>query len=260
MMAVVADMQVGHVAALWPEKFKINEQGNILELATHQNILLEYWRDFWNSREAKEAEYVLNLAESIEGNNRKEFGKCLMSPDIDIQCMASVKLIKPYIQGKKYFGLVGSKYHTSLDVNCEQHIAKELKGEFCGDIANLKIKKTGHVVWATHKGGDAMLYRSTMLDRNSLYFSAIKSKIEDDPDIIIYGHHHKCFRVDTETRINIIAPSWCFWHPIKGAAKFPYTQPTIGGLILKFPKRRGQIEVIKKFYPLEHIYSALCAV
>jgi hypothetical protein len=259
LMTIVADVQVGHVAALWPENFEINK-GMVYKLAGHQKILLEYWKNFWRSPEVRESEYVLNLAESIEGKNRKEYGKSLITPDIDIQCDAFVSLIKPYIKDKKYFGLKGSGYHDSEDTDVEKRIAENLGGEWMGDIANLKIKKTGHIIWATHKGGDAMLYRSTMLDRNSLYFSAIKTKLEEDPDIILYGHHHKCFRVDTETRINIIAPSWCFWHPIKGAAKFPYTQPTIGGLILKLPKRRGQIEVIKKFYPLEHIYSALCNV
>lgn len=254
-MALVADVQCGHVAALWPPDFPMNEQGNVIELAKHQKVLLEYWKDYWHC--ARDAEYILNLAESIEGNNRKSFGRFLMTPDIDVQCKAFSTLIKKYAKGKKYFGVKGSDYHTSQDTDCEEHISNELNGDFRGDIANLKLKKTGHVVWATHKAGEAMLYRSTMLDRNSLYFSAIKSRLTQDPDIIIYGHHHKHFRVDTETRINLIAPSWCFWHPIKGAAKFAQTQPTIGGLLLKFPRKRGQIEVVKKFYPLEHIYDAL---
>ncbi len=259
-MAIVADVQVGHEAALWPENFQINKKTPILIPTNPQKILLEYWKDFWTHRETKEADIVLNMAESIEGNNRKEYGRSLVDSDLGHQEAAFINLLKPYICGRKYIGLDGSAYHTSLDYNVEENIAKKLGGSekaFAGAILNAKLKKTGHFVFATHKGGNAMLYRSTMLDRNSLYFSAIKTKLGEDPDIILYAHHHKCFRVDTESRINIIAPSWKFYHPIKGADRFAYQQPTIGGLIIKFPKNRGQIEIVKKFYPLVHIYSAL---
>lgn len=255
-IAIVSDVQVGHEAALWPENFTINK-GMIYQLAPHQKTLLQYWKDYWTCPEVKNAEIVLDMGECIEGKNKKGYGRSLVTPNIDVQCNAYVSLIKPHITGKKYYNLRASDYHDSDDTDIEANIAKQLKGDYCEYIFNAKLKKTGHVVWATHKGGNAMLYRSTMLDRNSLYFSAIKSKIQEDPDIIIYGHHHKHFRVDTETRINIIAPTWKFWHPIKDASAYPYTQPTVGGLIIRFPKNRKQIEVIKKFYPLEHIYSAL---
>ena len=259
LMAIVADVQVGHQAAIWPDNFEFGK-GIQIKLAKHQKVLLQYWTDFWTSPEVKDSDTVLNLAESIEGSNRKEGGANLITPLIDVQCDAFCELLKPYIQGKTYLGLKGSGYHDSMDTEAELRIANTLGGQYKGDIANLKIKGTGHVLWATHKAGNAMMYRSTMLDRNSLYFSAIKSRLGEDPDIIVYGHHHKHFRVDTETRINLIAPSWKFWHPIKGAAQFPYTQPTIGGLVIKFPDNRGQIEVVKKFYKLEHIYSALAEV
>jgi calcineurin-like phosphoesterase family protein len=256
LVAVVADVQVGHEAALWPKGFVLNK-GNQYKLANHQKILLQYWKDYWTSPEVRDAEYVIDLGECIEGNNRKENGRALLTPNIDIQCDAYVELIRKYVAGKKIFGVTASGYHDSTDTDTAKRIQEELNGTYCGVIANLKIKKTGHVIWATHKGGDAMLYRSTMLDRNSLYFSAIKGRLEEDPDLILYGHHHKHFRVDTETRINLIAPTWKLWHPIKGAAKFPYTQPTLGGIVLKLPNKRKQIEVVKKFYPLEHLYSAL---
>lgn len=256
--AIVADVQVGHRAALWPKNFTYD--GIQIVLAPHQEVLLRYWEDFWTSPEVQECDTIINIAESIEGKNKKEYGKSLISSNIDTQCLAFVELLKPYIGGRRYIGLRGSGYHTSEDTDAENHISDLLGGDFFGDIANLKISGCGHVVWATHKAGNAMMYRSTMLDRNSLYFSAIKSRISEDPDIIIYGHHHKHFRVDTETRINLIAPSWKFWHPIKDSSKFPYTQPTIGGLVIQFPKNHGQIHVVKKFYPLENIYSALTEV
>ena len=259
-IACIADIHVGHRAAMWPENY-VDSEGKQIKPSKPQQLLNQYWEDYWTCSEAKEAEYVINLAESIEGNNKKEFGRGLVETDMDLQVDAFVFAIRKHIQGKRYIGITGSGYHGSLDSKVESGIAEKLKiekieAECFGDIANLKFK-TGHVIWATHKGGDAMLYRSTMLDRNSLYFSAIKSKMQQDPDVLLYGHHHKYFRVDTESRINIMAPTWKFWHPIKGAAKFAYTQPTIGGLFFKLPDNHGSIEVVRKFYKLEHLYSAL---
>lgn len=260
-IAVISDIHVGHKAAMWPDNYT-DIDGKHIEPSRTQKILNQYWHDFWTCPEAKDAEYVLNLAESLEGNNRKEYGHGLVEGDLDLQAEAFVYAIKNYIKGKKYIGLTGSGYHGSLDSQVESGIATRLRAEginaeCLGDIANLKFKETGHIIWATHKGGDAMLYRSTMLDRNSLYFSAIKSKLQEDPDMLLYGHHHKFFRVDTESRINIMAPTWKFWHPIKGAAKFAYTQPTVGGMFFKLPENHERITVILKKYPLEHLYSAL---
>lgn len=260
-IAVISDIHVGHKAAMWPDNYT-DIDGKHIEPSRAQKVLNQYWDDYWTCPEAKDAEYVLNLAESLEGNNRKEYGHGLVEGDLDLQADAFVYCIKDRIKGKKYIGLTGSGYHGSLDSQVESGIATRLRAEgidaeCLGDIANLKFKKTGHIIWATHKGGDAMLYRSTMLDRNSLYFSAIKSKLQEDPDMLLYGHHHKFFRVDTESRINIMAPTWKFWHPIKGAAKFAYTQPTVGGMFFKLPENHERITVILKKYPLEHLYSAL---
>ena len=259
-VAVIADIHIGHRAAMWPENYTDIDDKTLVP-SKPQKLLNEYWHDYWTCPEAKDAEFVLNLAESLEGNNRKEYGRSLVEPDLDLQADAFVHCLAPYIKGKRYIGLTGSGYHGSLDSQVETGVANQLKkegiqAECMGDIANLKFK-SGHVIWATHKGGDAMLYRSTMLDRNSLYFSAIKSKMQADPDVLLYGHHHKYFRVDTESRINVMAPTWKLWHPIKGAAKFAYTQPTIGGIFFKLPDNHGNIEVVRKFYKLEHLYSAL---
>jgi hypothetical protein len=253
-IAVIADMMVGHEAAIWPLKFNLKKGSEILA-SSHQKVLLQYWRDFWNN--ARNCEYVINLAESIEGKNKKEHGRNLMTPDIDLQCDAAESLLRPYIREKQYFSVKGSDYHDSEDTNVEERIAKNLGGTYCEDILNLRIKKTGHVIWGTHSPGNAMLYRITQLDRFSLYMSAIKSKLEADPDIVLFGHQHKHFGIETDSRIVRIVPCWKFWHPIKSAARYPFSQPSIGGLILRLPKNKKQIQVDKYIYPLIHVYDAL---
>jgi len=253
-IAAIGDIHVGHPAAVWPKEH-VTSQDVTIKASKAQRVVLDYWRDFWTQPDAKDAEYVLNLDESVEGYNKKEHGHDIMVTDLNEQMDAFVSLLKPYIQGKKYVGLDGSRYHGSEDTSVARAICHRLGGEYGGAILNWEVKGTGRIIHATHKASGAMLYKATALDRRSLYMSAAKSKIGIDPDIMISAHIHQYFRVDTMTRINLTCPCWKFWHPIKTAESYPFSQPSIGGLILKVSKKH--VEVDKYLYPLEHIYDAL---
>ena len=253
-IAVISDIHVGHPAAIWPKSFKTTK-GNVILPNRPQKVLLEYWKDFWGQQDAKDAEYVVNLECSIEGYSKKEHGMDIMITDLGQQIKAFKKLLDPYIEGKTYIGMEGSKYHGSEDMLVGEAVCKEFEGNYWGQLTNWEVGDTGKIIHMTHKSSGAMLYKSTALDRNSLYMSAIKSKVKMDPDMMLYGHHHQYFRVDTATRINVMAPCWKFWHPIKDGSKYTMSQPSIGGLILKVDKKRIQVD--RYLYPLEHVYDAL---
>lgn len=253
-IVAISDIHVGHPAAIWPKSFTTT-QGNIIMPNKAQQVMLDYWKDFFSQPAVKGAEYVLNLDESIEGYNRKEHGKDIMISVLGEQERAFVELLKPHINGKKYVCVDGSGYHGSEDTSVAERICREFKGKYFGAMVNWQVKGTGRIIHATHKASGAMLYKATALDRRSLYMSAAKSKIGIDPDIMISGHIHQYFRVDTMTRINITAPCWKYWHPIKTAESYPFSQPSIGGLVLKVSKKFCEVD--KYLYPLEHIYDAL---
>lgn len=252
--AVLSDVHCGHPGAIWPENFA-NPDGNVILPNKYQTVLLQYWKDYWSV--AKDADYKICLAEIIEGYNKKEHGQGIMTVDLDTQLLAAKALIDPHMNGAIFMGVSGSKYHGSEDTNVEAAFCKLMGGHFWDSMAMWNPKGTDKTIMFTHVPGNPMIYKSTILDRNSLFMSAIKTKMTKDPDMMLYGHLHQYFRFDTPSRINVMAPCWKFWHPIKNASKFVYTQPTIGGLILKIPERKGRIEVILKDYPLEHISDAL---
>lgn len=252
-VVAIADVHTGHPAAVWPESYE-TPTGNIILPNQAQKVMLQYWEDFWGQQDARDAEYVLNLECSIEGYNKKEHGMSIMISELDQQIQAFKQLVSPHIKGKTYIGMEGSKYHGSEDTLVGKAVCDAVGGNYMGQVVNWQVGDTGKIIHATHKSSGAMLYKATALDRNSLYMSAAKSKIKMDPDIMIYGHHHQYFRVDTATRINIMCPCFKFWHPIKDGSKYSMTQPSIGGLIIKIGKR---IQVDVYLYPLEHVYDAL---
>lgn len=254
LIIALSDIHVGHPAAVWPKGFT-TKRGNPIEPNKAQLVMLQYWEDFFSQPDAKSADYILSLDECIEGYNKKEHGHDIMISDLNEQIGALSMLLKPHIKGRKYLGLNGSKYHGSEDMSIAEIICKNFKGTYFGQVVNWEVKGTGRIIHATHKASGAMLYKATALDRRSLYMSAAKSKIGIDPDIMISGHIHQYFRVDTMTRINITCPCWKFWHPIKTAESYPFSQPSIGAVIIKVSKKFCEVD--KYLYPLEHIYDAL---
>ncbi len=60
----IADIHIGHPAAPWPDNYQTSE-GNHIKPNAAQEILGNYWVDFWNQPEVKDAEYLFNLEESI---------------------------------------------------------------------------------------------------------------------------------------------------------------------------------------------------
>lgn len=257
LITVISDIHVGHPAAIWPSKH-VTDQNVEIHANAPQKVLLQYWDDFFSQQDVKDSEYILNLEESIEGYNRKEHGSNIMITSLEEQIKAFVALLAPKIPGKKYLCVEGSRYHGSQDTQVGKTVGDKFGGTYMGVVGNWRVGDTGRSIHCTHKSGDAALYKTMTLDRNSLYMSAIKSKVKFDPDIMLYGHHHQYFRVDTQTRINVMAPCWKFWHPIKDGSRYTQTQPSIGGLVLKVSKEH--VEVDKYLYPLEHVYDAFVEV
>jgi calcineurin-like phosphoesterase family protein len=254
--AFISDLHGGHPGAIWPDNFQ-TVKGNPILPNKYQYRLLEHWEDFWSDPDVKDAEYIVEMEESIEGYNRKRHGMDIMISDLNEQLRAMAFLLIPKISGRTVLVAKGNDYHGSQDTNVAETFARMIGGHYFGDMMYWNPKGTDKTIMLTHAPGDPMIYKSTILDRNSLFLSAIKTKLSKDPDAVIYGHLHQYFRFDTPSRINAICPCWKFWHPIKSAAKFPYTQPTIGGLIMKIPSYKGKIELRLKDYPLEHIYDAV---
>ncbi len=260
-ITVLSDIHCGHVCAPWPDGFETGK-GNVIKPNKVQQILGEYWTDFWNLFEVKESEYIVNLEESVEGYSPKEHGiEDVTTVALEEQKRAFTALIQPHLKGKTYLCVEGSKYHGSQDTNMARSIMEglECRKHYFGSLGNWKHKPSGKHILLTHKISGAMMYKVTALDRWSLYLSAIKSKIQMDPDVVLTGHHHQFFAEMTPSRLLVQCPSWKLWHPIKDAARYPYSQPTIGGITLSIDDK-DNINVQRHFYPIKHLYDALVKI
>jgi hypothetical protein len=256
---IISDCHVGHRAAPWPAEFEVPETGHKLCASPEQLLLLEYIDDFFGQPEAQDAEMVINLAESIEGASPKDQGRDLMTPELDYQIDAWIDVFGSRIGNRKYYAVHGSGYHDSENLYTEDIIARRMGGEFCGQIANLKVK--GKILNIAHDPGNAMIYKTTMLDRQSLFADAIEGPFPHDKlpfhvDAILRAHVHQYYMIDNESRCACTFPTWTFWHPIRkyGAKNYFKTQPSIGGVVIEVGSRVW----IKPFlYPIQPIYDRL---
>lgn len=256
---VLSDCHVGHRAAPWPEEFIVPETGHKIGASPEQKILLQYIDDFFSQEESRDAEIVINLAESIEGPSPKDQGRDLMTPEIDFQADAWMQVFGAKINGRQYYSVHGHQYHDSENLYIEDIIARRIGGTFCGQIANLKI--AGKIINAAHDPGGAMIYMATMLDRQSLFADALENpgpggKIPYHIDCIARAHRHRFAMVQDESRPVFINPCWCFWHPIRkyGARNYFRSQPSIGATVLEIGSR---IWVKPFLYPVQPIYDKL---
>lgn len=256
---VISDCHVGHRAAPWPAEFTVPETGHKICASPEQKLLLEYIDDFFGQPEAQEAEMVINLAESIEGSSPKDEGRDLMTPEIDYQIDAWMKVFGPKVGSRKYYSVHGHQYHDATNIYVEDIIARRVGGEYCGQIINLRIN--GKIINCAHSPGGAMIYTATMLDRQSLFADALEgvgpgAKFNYHIDCIARAHRHRFALVKDESRTVFINPCWKFWHPIRkfNAGKYFRSQPSIGGCVLEV----GSKVWVKDFlYPIESIYDRI---
>jgi hypothetical protein len=253
-------MHVGHRVGLWPEALELSD-GVVITPSNAQLQLLEYWKDFW-AGDAAEADTVALLGDLTEGKNRLEGGAGLMVSEMDPQKDAAVKLLKPYTKGKRVISVIGSKYHSSSDSETDTAVVNDLNGTDYGVIKNLRVKGPDRIVNISHVAGDALIYKSTQIDRDSLFFDAIEgsfdySKLNFHVDLYIRGHWHWYLHMENESRHLVLVPCWKFWHPFrrKGGKNYAKTQPTIGAVVVDIG--RDHILVKKHTYPLINVYDAL---
>lgn len=227
-------MHSGHPAALHLPSFEL-PQGNVLTYNKGQKIIYEYWKAFWDK--AKNCDYVLNLGDSTDGVNRKEFGHDILMTDLNLQTNMAIDLIKPYLKGRKYLSVSGSGYHGSLDTSVEDTICKAFNGHFFGQIGWWKVKGTDKTLFVAHDLGCTM-YKGTALDRHRLYSDALADHLTP-ADLILGGHVHKYFSVSTGNKLACYLPCWKAWHPIKafGAKGYFIHYPRLGGAIINIGSR-----------------------
>lgn len=256
-IAMFSDTHCGSSFAVFPEGVESNF-GNTIGINKGQKKLLKYFNSFVQAVLEWDCDTVICLGDSIEGGNKKEFGKYLVTPELENQKKGFIELIKPMIKGRNFLMTSGSGYHGSLDTDVHGQMIKECRDianiKYLGGVANLNLTGTNRMLHVEHGESAAMIYRSTLLDREGLFHlqSEAQGKIPK-ADIIAFGHGHSYLKVELRKQLLMQLPCWKAFEPSKIFLKsYGKMQPDIGAVILLIDNN-DNIFIQHYDYPLPHI-------
>jgi len=244
-IALIADLHIGCRFAIFPEGFTSKEGNDISAMMSKgQQEILEFWKQYVKKCNYWNVDSVMILGDIIHSSNRREFGMQLITPEIDEQKRAAVKLLKPLCKGKKVHIVSGTLYHEALDTRVHYDIADGLNGSYHGLLANLKLRHSNRIAQIAHGSSGAWRYRSMQLDQQALDLLAAEAlgKIPFHIDMLIRGHWHQFIHIHVAKQHLVQLPCWSAFVPWSGSMKsYGKFQPDIGGCILFIDKEDRMI-------------------
>ena len=254
-IALIGDTHVGSRVAVAPPEWE-DPQGGIHHANPAQLKLFEYWTEFWNGP-ARDVDTIIHMADGIEGNNRKEFGRLLTPAELNLQIEMARLLFEPYVHGRTVLGVRSSHYHGSLDMDSDKAFMEAIGGEYLGALANVRLEGTDVIANLTHAAGGAVIYRATAADRESLFMDASEQlKLPFHCDLMLRGHWHWYLHLQNSSRHIVFAPCWKLWFDWKIMCQvYGRKQPDVGGVVLDIECK--DINVKSYIYPYIMLQDAL---
>ncbi len=245
--AVLSDLHVGSPWAVWPPNF--TRRSKVTYTASpEQLILLDYWEDFWGK--AKDVTKIFLLGDLCQGMDRVGGGRLTITPSLHAQAEAAASLLSPHCKGRDTYVVSGSRYHSSIDMELDRYVSDLIGAKFCGVLKHGRIRGTDVVVQFAHGTAQAVIYRASMLDRESLFLDAkIGANKLPFVDLWMRGHSHYFNLLRTASpRTLFTVPCWQLWTPWLGnTAIYGRRVPDLGGVILEIEGK--DIHVIECLYP-----------
>jgi hypothetical protein len=165
---------------------------------------------YWN------VDSVIFLGDIIQGKNIKDFGRELITTDLEEQQDLAIDYLKPLVKGLKVCGVSGTPYHKSVDTEIEKDIIEGLNGQFFDKMAWLNLKGTTRTLNVAHESAKATIYPLSALEREAVQL--LKAHGEGKLpklDIMARGHRHIFAHLHTVSYHAIYVPSFQVWYPFK---------------------------------------------
>ena len=222
-----------------------------------QKRLVDYFHEFW--RWVGDYDFVFDLGDSTEGQNRKEFGEKLSSVRLIHQIDNAERLLGPYFRGKKVWKVKGSRYHQGDNFSTDEelhrrYVSSGIDCDYVGILGNIELEGTGKRIQIRHGDGGKSVYFTQLIDRENgqLDMAEGRGDIRDDNgdpyhiDAMLMGHHHRSVTVDfiRSKRICHVNPCWKTWFPYRSGFHGEYVNPSIGGSRMIVTKKEIKIETI----------------
>jgi UDP-2,3-diacylglucosamine pyrophosphatase LpxH len=265
----ISDIHTGHlnaVSSLHPYNKNLDTEINIRE---EMREVHWHWCKMADSLSKRKIDFLCVNGEPCEGEHRNNAGKGLWSNDMLDQIDDFEKIVK-LISYDKFGLLVGSGYHwqmgnsTAEDVVIQrmskygQNVFVKNKKPIQNYFANIDIN--GKLFSITHhlRASQVQSYRSTPPASEASGIEFLRGKLyphERSVDMIIRGHIHYFWYMDTGHHHILVTPSWKLWddYVIKKGLQGVFNH--IGGVELVI-ESNGKIEMIKHLmekYPIPEI-------
>lgn len=253
-IALIADLHSGHKMALFPEQWT-DKNGNVFKAKKGHKELLKNWKHFCNECDKFEVDTIINIGDTIEGTNRKQFGADLFTSNLNEQVDITVELQKMIVnKSRDYYLFEGSGYHGSLDYKIADAVVDKIRpfsksAAVVDPVQYFKIKGTELVVYGQHGAGGSLMYHSGKLERD-IKAHMLREATGQLPraKLFINAHFHFYDCVQIMGRVSVQCPCWKVFdaNPItlKNPARF---QPDIGAVILLIDEQE-KIAVLPYIY------------
>lgn len=216
-LGLLSDLHLLHKFGLVPPRWRLRGARRVDPTYAVQNYMWRIWREFcaW----FPPCEVSIVNGDAIHGEDFKDGGRWVTSPDPDDQATALVETLEP-IRSKlgRLFVLRGSPYHEGKSSEAIEAAARALRAEqYWGP------KHTGYVLdldWhglrinASHYMTRGFLYRGTAGDRTSMLHNIAEHLAKVNPaDVIVRAHLHMKYISKSHGKWVFLQPGWTCLNP-----------------------------------------------
>ncbi len=228
---VLNDLHVGSIFGLMPNKVVIkntlNGEDEVRTPNPTQKALLKCWNEMLKNL-PKIDKVILN-GDLCDGPQRKSLGKFTWTNDLGVQVEACKLLLKT-LPCQKFYGTLGSEYHTQEDRPLDRSVVEGLGGTFRDeiflDVEEARIQASHYVPVSM----SAWQYRLTPLARDLMLY-ALNQDEYGKVDWILRGHAHYYALGGFGSMGGCIVPGWQTRTPY-AIKKGIVSPPQVGYVIL----------------------------
>lgn len=210
---LLSDLHVGSKWGLWPPNFKAksartNEIEDIPQNAVNKAIW-KHWQTMIEKIRKEKPDCIILNGDLIEGDQRKEKGRGLVTPELFQQTAACIRILQTLPKVPMYF-TAGTDYHQLPDgISADLHIADQFNAEF-GD--ELVIEECGIRLFARHSIGisqSTWQYMTTAPARDHLllYLNQAADKY-GKIDVAVFSHRHQFVAAEFSSGLALVTPCW----------------------------------------------------
>jgi hypothetical protein len=240
---LLSDLHVGSKWGLWPPNFTAkNPRTDMIEEIPQNAVnkaIWAHWLKMLASSKKEKPDVIILNGDLIEGAQRKEGGRGLVTPELFTQCAACIKVLRTLPKVPMYF-TAGTDYHQLPDgLSADLYIAETMGGEF-GD--ELVIEECGIRIFARHVIGmsqSTWQYMTTAPARDQmlLYLNQAEDKY-GRIHVAVFSHRHQFVCSQFASGLALITPCWQ-GKTVFAVKKGIISPPHIGwvSLIVDGPKR-----------------------